>query len=146
MQAVKLLLSLIEGSVDADVYRQVADSLDDFVILRKRLDTIYLRFVVEDLRLGEAAQAAQVDAALRKDSFLGRIFEGFDIYCLINQLATAQPDLQDKLKSLSSTISYKFFQGNTGNVEVQKEDETLTIYFPIQPVTRFLTATTRERF
>lgn len=58
MQAVKLLLSLIEGSVDADVYRQVADSLDDFVILRKRLDTIYLRFVVEDLRLGEAAQAA----------------------------------------------------------------------------------------
>ena len=90
MQAVKLLLSLIEGAVDADVYRQLADSLDDFVILKRRLETIYERFVVEDLRLPrETSTNKQVDAALRKDSFLGRIFEGFDIYCLINQLATA---------------------------------------------------------
>lgn len=101
---------------------------------------------MEDLRLSEGATVAQVDAALRRDSFMGKIFEGFDIYCLINQLATAQPDLDEKLTALSSTNSYRFFQSNTGNVEVQKADETLTIYFPIQPVTRFLTATTQERF
>jgi hypothetical protein len=72
--------------------------------------------------------------------------EGFDIFCLINQLATAQPELEEKLEALSQMNSYKFFQSNTGNVEVLKDDETLTIYFPIQPVTRFLTATTQERF
>ena len=53
MQAVRLLLSLIEGSIDMDVYKQVADSLDDFVILKRRLETIYERFVNEDLKIGE---------------------------------------------------------------------------------------------
>lgn len=125
-----------------DVYRQVADSLDDFVIMKRRLETIYERFVTEDLNLPEGAPLSQVDGSLRKDSFLGRILEGFDIYCLINQLVTAQPDLEEKITSLSLLSSYKFFQSNTGNVEVLKDEETLTIYFPIQPVTRFLTATT----
>ena len=87
----------------------MADSLDDFVILKRRLETIYERFVVEDLQLSEGATPAQVDAALRSDSFLGKIFEGFDIYCLINQLVTAQPDLDEKLTALSSTNSYKFY-------------------------------------
>jgi len=118
MQAVKLLLSIIEGSVDMDVYRQVADSLDDFLILRRRLEAIYNRFVLEDLQLSEGATPVQVKAALRKDSFLGNIFEGFDIYCLINQLATALPDVGEKILAFSSTNIYKFFQQNTGNVEV----------------------------
>jgi hypothetical protein len=30
MSAVKLLLSLIEGSVDKEIYQQISDSLDDF--------------------------------------------------------------------------------------------------------------------
>lgn len=30
MQAIKLLLSIIEGSVDPEIYRQMADSFDDF--------------------------------------------------------------------------------------------------------------------
>jgi hypothetical protein len=41
MQSVKLLLSIIEGSIELPVYRQIADSLDDFVILTKRLNQIY---------------------------------------------------------------------------------------------------------
>ena len=67
----------------------MADSLDDFVIMKRRLETIYQRFITEDLKLNEGATVAQVDASLRKNSFLGCILEGFDIYCLINQLATA---------------------------------------------------------
>ena len=51
MSAVKLLLSIIEGSVDMDVYRQIADSLDDFVILNKRLENLYYRFCHEELGL-----------------------------------------------------------------------------------------------
>ena len=51
MSSVKLLLSIIEGSVDTDIYQQIADSLDDFVILNKRLEAIYYRFVEEELGL-----------------------------------------------------------------------------------------------
>lgn len=53
MTAIKLLLSIIEGSVDIDIYRQIADSLDDFVILTNRMDTIYFKFVKEVLCIPE---------------------------------------------------------------------------------------------
>ena len=49
MSAIKLLLSIIEGSVDMDIYRQIADSLDDFLILTKRMESIFDRFIREDL-------------------------------------------------------------------------------------------------
>lgn len=39
-----------------------------------------------------------------------------------------------------------FFSEHTGNVEVVKDDEIMTIYFPIQPVTGFLTGTTQNLF
>ena len=41
---------------------------------------------------------------------------------------------------------YKFFLQNTGNVEIQKDNEIMTIYFPIQPITHFLTPKTKELF
>ena len=41
---------------------------------------------------------------------------------------------------------YKFFLKNTGNVEIQKDNEIMTIYFPIQPITHFLTPKTKETF
>ena len=37
MQSVKLLLSIIEGSIELPVYRYIAESLDDFKILTLRL-------------------------------------------------------------------------------------------------------------
>jgi hypothetical protein len=77
--------------------------------MKRRIETIYERFVKEVLRLGDNASLAQVDASLRKDSFQGKVLEGFDIYCLINQLATAQPELEDRLIALSNLSSYKFF-------------------------------------
>jgi len=51
MTAIKLLLSIIEGTVDVDIYRQIADSLDDFVILTDRMESIYEKFVREDLNI-----------------------------------------------------------------------------------------------
>ena len=39
-----------------------------------------------------------------------------------------------------------FFKYHTGNVEVLKDNDIMTIYFPIQPVTRFLTDTTKTKF
>jgi len=53
MTAIKLLLSIIEGSVNIDIYRQIADSLDDFVILTYRMESIYEKFVKDDLNISE---------------------------------------------------------------------------------------------
>jgi hypothetical protein len=66
MSAIKLLLSLIEGSVDMDIYRQIADSLDDFLILTRRMGTIYDRFIHDELKGvdRDTATLDQVDAAL----------------------------------------------------------------------------------
>jgi hypothetical protein len=53
MTAIKLLLSIIEGSVNIEIYRQIADSLDDFIILTNRMESIYEKFVKEDLNISE---------------------------------------------------------------------------------------------
>ena len=52
--AIKLLLSLIEGSVDEEIYMQIANSLDDFFILKKRLSLIYTKFLVDELGFSES--------------------------------------------------------------------------------------------
>ena len=129
-----------------EIYRQIADSLDDFQILIHRMETIYEKFTKEDLKLPETATLAQVNDALSRGSFKGNITEGFNIFCLINQLAIALHDVKEKIKAFEATIIYKFFSKNTGNVEVQKDDEIMTIYFPIQPITHFLTVTTKDKF
>ena len=69
MSAIKLLLSIIEGSPDFEVYKQIADSLDDFLILQLRMEQIYERFVTEELMLPNTATEKEVNAALTKDSF-----------------------------------------------------------------------------
>lgn len=159
--SIKLLLSIIEGPVDVQIYRQIADSLDDFQILTKRMQTIYERFVdglkENDPTLSKIPNITYVEVhhALRKDSFKDQIIEGFDIFCLIRQLSIALPDVREMLKerqNLGTDASaafkdiYMFFSDHTGNVEVVKDDEIMTIYFPIQPVTGFLTGTTQNLF
>jgi|TARA_B110000285_G_C15099076_1_gene603887 hypothetical protein len=46
-------------------------------------------------------------------------------------LAIALTDVKEKIKNFEATVIYQFFLENTGNVEVQKEGEIMTIYFPI---------------
>lgn len=53
--AIKLLLSIIEGPVDTEIYRQIADSLDDFEILIRRMEKIYEKFITEVLCLPETS-------------------------------------------------------------------------------------------
>ena len=54
-----------------EIYRQIADSLDDFVIMTKRLEVIYEKFLKDELNLPETATLSQVNMALTKDSFKG---------------------------------------------------------------------------
>ena len=41
MNAVKLLLSIIEGSVDEDIYEKVSQSIGDFDVVLKRMEFVY---------------------------------------------------------------------------------------------------------
>jgi len=58
----------------------------------------------------------------------------------------ALPDVKEKIDSFSATNIFQFFKRNTGNVEVHKDDEVMTIYFPIHPVSHFLTQGTMNNF
>ena len=85
MNAVKLLLSIIEGSVDEEIYEKVSQSLGDFDIVFQRMKTLYKEFV-DELGLPENSTLDRVISSLKSDSFDGQISEGFDIYNLLNQL------------------------------------------------------------
>ena len=84
MNSIKLLLSIIEGPVDMEIYRLIADSLDNFEILIARMEIIYVNFITEDLGLTEEASLEVICNTLDKNSFKGNITEGFNIFCLIN--------------------------------------------------------------
>ena len=88
----------------------------------------------------------KVDDLLSKDSFNPQILEGFNIYCLINQLARAMPKVSNIIASIRDSNVFKFFQRYTGHIEIAKGEEVMTVYFPIQPVTDYLTPTTKLAF
>lgn len=64
MSAVKLFLAIIEGTVDMDIYRQIADSMDDFAIFTQRMEFIYERFLEEDLGLDPNSDLSIVNNSL----------------------------------------------------------------------------------
>ena len=51
MKAVRLLLSIMEGPKDNDIIRHITLSLDDFVIVFDRMQTVYEKFIIKDLLL-----------------------------------------------------------------------------------------------
>jgi hypothetical protein len=56
------------------------------------------------------------------------------------------PEIGEKIKRFKCTNTYEFFKSNTGNVEINISNELTSVYFPVQPVTTFLTEITKDRF
>jgi hypothetical protein len=56
------------------------------------------------------------------------------------------PEIGEKIKRFKCTDAYEFFKTNTGNIEINIGNELNTVYFPVQPVTTFLTEATKDRF
>jgi len=56
------------------------------------------------------------------------------------------PIVNDKIGRFLNKDAYLFFKMNTGHIEIQKEGEVMTVYFPIQPMTRRLSDVTKEIF
>lgn len=72
-----------------------------------------------------------IQGSLNKDSFRNNVKEGFDIFNLINQLALSLPEVLEALGDFTKGEAYQFFKFNTGNVEIIKDEEIMTICFPI---------------
>jgi len=55
--------------------------------------------------------------------------------------------VKETISPFTDTGIYRFFKENTGNVEVLlKDEEVITIYFPVHPVCNFLTGETKKTF
>jgi hypothetical protein len=50
-KSVKLLLSIIEGPIDAEIMRSITKTLDDFVVIFQRMKIVYTIFVADALNL-----------------------------------------------------------------------------------------------
>jgi hypothetical protein len=50
-KAVKLLLSIIEGPIDAEIMRSIVKTLDDFLVIFERMNIVYTTFLTETLNL-----------------------------------------------------------------------------------------------
>jgi hypothetical protein len=48
-KAVKLLLSIIEGPIDAEIMRSIVKTLDDFIVIFERLKQVYKSFLTDAL-------------------------------------------------------------------------------------------------
>jgi len=107
--AIKLLLSIMEGPPNKEIYREIAESFDDFKILQNRMTEIYHKFVLQELELPLTSTPKEINSRLVKDSFKGCIKEGFDIYCMINLLAITIPGVGDKISDFAEERIYKFF-------------------------------------
>ena len=146
MNSVKLLLSILEGPVDEDIYEKVSASLGDFQIVIKRMETLYKEFVTETLELPESAKTSTVQSALRSETLDGNISEGFDIYSLLNQLGEVIENDKKKLENFEATESYKFYKKNSGKIEVNIDGDIQLVFFIIQPKCWFLTAKSKAIF
>lgn len=76
----------------------------------------------------------------------------FNIYLLMSTLSDKNPTVKE---ILSSTVendggdseteqTLSFFKFNTGSIEIVFRSELIRVYFPIQPICRLLSKTTRE--
>ena len=141
MKSVRLLLSIIEGRIDHDIFKNITLSLDDFEVIFERMNHVFKKFLQDELKLNpETATLAQIQNSLKKDSFEGDIQEGFDIFILVSSLADSYIDARRKIDAFRQSNYFQFFEANTGQIEIlMGPDQIQRVYFPVRPVCSFLT-------
>mmetsp|Transcript_17612 Transcript_17612/g.17331 ORF Transcript_17612/g.17331 Transcript_17612/m.17331 type:complete len:242 (-) Transcript_17612:1146-1871(-) len=137
----------------------MTQAIDNFLIVFQRMDSIYKKFVKQKLGLDpNTASLSNVTNKLQKDSFDGSISEGFELFILIKLLIQDNdPSAMKKYKEFESQCpdekspdslhrSMQFYQKFTGTCEVIVHDELFKVYFPILPICRFLSASSKKYF
>lgn len=136
-KAVSLLLSLLEGELDPEITKHIAESLD-FETCKARMAEVFQEFLRE-MGLEEGQDALK--GRLKKDSFKGDVQEGFNLFCLLSKLADDFPPARPHLTHFSSPdhrSAFQFFSSHTARIEVVAEGLLQRVYFPVQPLCHYV--------
>jgi hypothetical protein len=88
-----------------------------------------------------------LDVCLKKDGFKGDVQEGFNLFCLLCKLADDFPPARPHLTEFSSPehrIAFQFFSSHTARIEVVAEGLLQRVYFPMQPLCRYVSEESKD--
>lgn len=148
-KTVNFLLSLLEGDVDKEILKRMTDALD-FNGIKQRMSEVFYYFVEEELgiidRIG--LDIGIINSKLKKNSFEGRISEGFNLYCLMIKLADDYKPARKYVQKASfddiQWLAFNFFKMHTGRIEVVMNTMLTRAYFPIQPICKYISESSKE--
>jgi len=142
-KAVSLLLSLLEGELDPEITRHIAESLD-FETCKARMAEVFKEFLRE---MGMEGGLGALEGRLKKDSFNGDVQEGFNLFCLLSKLADDFPPARPHLTHFSSPdhrTAFQFFSSHTARIEVVAEGLLQRVYFPVQPLCHYVSEESKD--
>lgn len=124
-----LLLSLIEGNANIEIFEQLSNSLD--------LGSLLIKLEKEYKSIKERAKVKQ-DNIAQITNKLGSKFDeelmnSFNIYILLLKLAEKDKTLKKSLENQPKRISkaLDFFKYHTGSIEIMFQEQLVRVFFPI---------------
>jgi len=158
----KLLFSLIEGPPNVDNLSMLTDGLD-FNFILQHLKVEFCDFVE---RVSEVSGKRKPPINLLElnledfneelpDHFDSDFLEAFNIYSLVETLADVSinkaggqtvKEFLDNVSDPAFLKTLEFFKMNCRSIEIDFHDTIIRVYFPVHPICRFLSKTTREKF
>lgn len=151
---ITLLVALLEGVPDHLVIDKMSQSLD-LHLMKERMYCVYKQFVINLIKPKNTtddniANITIHKDSLRMDSFDSPISEGFDIFILFQILSDNSKEMKEKLQDSEFTPCQKkakeFFAANVGRIEILVNDVLERTYFPVLPLSRYLTRTQKDAF
>lgn len=145
----KILTSLIEGKPDIYILDAMCQSLD-YDHLFDTLKSKYLDFKasinVQHNRVSEII--SKVDT--HYDSYM---MDAFQIFILIKNLSSHSTDLANIINQITDPdyedadmhAALHYFTSSTQSIEILFNQHLITVYFPVQPITRYLSKNTRTK-
>jgi len=142
------LLSLLEGEVDYDIVNRIVSTLD-FKMIKERMSEVFKIFVQEQLNASSSDLSLdEIEDGMKQDSFDDKVQEGFNLFILMNQLADSSQLAAERLDPSSfdnadQLKAFQFFKEHVGRIEILVGKGLQRIYFPILPICKFITASSK---
>lgn len=131
---VNFILSLLEGDADEDIMRRITDSLD-FNKIKERMYEVFSQYVTQTLELELNSKLNEINSRIPSGGFNDLIYEGFNLYILMNKLADEYPPaaiyVNESMFKPEEYFAFSFFKMHTGRIEVVVDGMLTRTYFPI---------------
>jgi hypothetical protein len=141
------LLSLLEGDADIEILKRITESLD-FKKIKERMYEVFEYFVTNELKFPKISSLVSINSQITRDSFKGRINEGFNLFILMLKLADEYPPacfyIREKSFEPGEYLAFNFFKMHTGRIEVVIDNMLTRTYFPIHPICKHISDASKE--